>query len=158
MRRPTKKFKKDFEHCWDASSFLGVMFTNTIHHFQEIGLDSFLHDSKPTPRANKWKNTVLQVITPLMEAAKEMWKVKEISRGEILLDGLPTVANRRQTDLRQRQRDDWHPLVTKKVGSSKHVTETSQNIDTTSTIELLRNHPSKHTGIFPPIVVCQIYL
>jgi len=83
------------EHLW-----LGVIYTNMIAHLQERGLDFPLVDSKTTPRANKWKQVVLQIITPLMEGAKEMWAIKETSRREVLLgDAALTPAQRRSRDL-----------------------------------------------------------
>ena len=40
-------------------------------------------DSKTTSRENTWKKVVLQVITPLIEAVKEMQTLKENSRREL---------------------------------------------------------------------------
>ena len=119
MRRPTKKTKTDTEllniaetlHDFSSTAvngehlWLGIIYTNMIHHFQERGLDFNLQDSKSTPRANKWKRTVLQVIKPLLEAAKEMRKLKESSRRETLLGGLSREA-RRQRELANRRRGD----------------------------------------------------
>ena len=129
------------EHLW-----LGVIYTNMIHHLQESGWDFPLSDSKTTPRANLWKKIVLKVITPLLDAAKEMWAInKETSRREKLLgDEVLTPEERRSRALRQRHLGDirsWVQRIEHKVGSLRHANESSQNIDSTPTSELLRETP-----------------
>jgi len=74
------------EHLW-----LGNIYTNMIHHFQQQGLDFNLLSFRPCPRSNRWKQLVLKIISPLLMAAKAMWKIKEDSRREVLL-GVPTAA------------------------------------------------------------------
>jgi len=75
------------EHLW-----LGIIYTNMIHHLQQQGLDFNLISSKPCPRSNRWKQLVIKIISPLLTAAKAMWKIKEDSRREVLL-GVPTAAD-----------------------------------------------------------------
>ena len=164
LRRPTKKAKlpadadllniaetlHEFassavngEHLW-----LGVIYTNMIHHLREQGHDFTLIDAQTTPRANKWKKTVIQVITPLLEAAKEMWQIKESSRRETLLGVLPD--NGRVNALRQRQRGDirsWLMRLEHKVGALAHTTEAAHCIDTTPSAELLRETSTTRTPL-----------
>jgi hypothetical protein len=124
------------EHIW-----LGIIHTNMIQNIRERGYDFPLTDSKPTPRANKWKKTVLRVITPLLDAAKEMWAIKETSRRETLM-GCLTDAERRTQARIIRQRGDirsYFQRLEHKLGSLRHSLETSHNIDTTPTSELLRD-------------------
>ena len=94
------------KHLW-----LGLIFKNMIHHFQERGLDFTLQDSKSTSTANKWKRKIFQVIKPLLEAANEMWKLKKSSSRETLLGGSVPDA-RRQRDLTNRRRGDIHMAQT----------------------------------------------
>jgi len=51
------------EHLW-----LGVIYTNMIHHFQQHGLDFKITSSRPCPRSNRWKQLVIKIIKPLLTA------------------------------------------------------------------------------------------
>ena len=90
------------EHLW-----LGVIFANMIHHTQQLGCDFNLPDSKPNTRSNKWKCTVIKVITSLMEAAKEMWAIKETSRHETLLGCLTDDEKRKLALHKKHDGDIW---------------------------------------------------
>jgi hypothetical protein len=173
MRRPTKRTKEDLDllniaetlHQFSSSAvngehlWLGVIYTNMIHHFRERGHDFNLPDSTPTPRANKWKQTVLKVITPLLEAAKDMWTLKETSRREALL-GASLPDSRRQHELHQRRRGDirsWLKRLEHKVGTLRRPPVQALNIDTTPTADLLREtasnlHPT-YTRLTPARVI-----
>jgi hypothetical protein len=102
------------EHLW-----LGIIYTNMTHQLKEQGLDFPLTSYKPCPRSNKWKQTVLNIITPLFEAAKEMWSIKETARREAFLRE-PTMEERIIQAKRKRRRADirsWFTRVSDKVGS-----------------------------------------
>ena len=89
------------------------------HHLKEQGLDFPLTSYKPCSRSNKWKQTVLNIITPLLEAAKEMWSIKETARREAFLRE-PTMEERIIQAKRKRRRADirsWFTRVSDKVGS-----------------------------------------
>jgi hypothetical protein len=127
------------EHLW-----LGIIYTNMIHHFQEHGLTFPITDHKISPRANRWKQMVLKIISPLLKAAKEMWSIKESSRRETLL-GVPTDADRVRHARTARHRADirsWFSRLEHKVGQIRYRSEQSHNIDTTRTDDLLRPFPS----------------
>ena len=126
------------EHLW-----LGVIYTNMIHHIRQLGCDFPLPDSKPNPRSNKWELTVIKVITPLMEAAKEMWAIKETSRRETIL-GCLTDFHKRNLSLQKKHDGDirkWFKRLDHRVGSLRQDIESSHDIDTSPTIELLHELP-----------------
>jgi len=126
------------EHLW-----LGIIYTNMIHHLQQQGLDFNLISSKPCPRSNRWKQLVLKIISPLMTAAKAMWKLKEDSRREVLL-GVPSVAEKIQLARQKKKQGDirrWLKRVHHKVGHLQHVTEINQDIDSTPILDLLTETP-----------------
>ena len=109
-----------------------------------------LNNSRPGPRANRWKQVVLKIISPLLAAAKEMWTIKETSRRETLL-GIPTVADRVKAARIKRHRSDirsWFKRLDHKVGRLHHTTDTIHNIDLTPLEDLLRPTPS-------PIITAQ---
>jgi hypothetical protein len=122
------------EHLW-----LGVIYTNMIHHLQQQGLDFNLLSSKPCPRSNRWKQLVIKIISPLLTAAKAMWKIKEDSRREVLL-GVPSAAEKIQLARQKKKHGDirrWLKRVQHKVGHLQHVTETNHDIDSTPISDLL---------------------
>ena len=101
------------EHLW-----LGIIYTNMIHHLQQQGLDFNLISSKPCPRSNRWKQLVIKIISPLLTAAKAMWKIKEDSRREVLL-GVPSAAEKIQIARQKKKHGDirrWLKRVQHKVG------------------------------------------
>ena len=111
-----------------------------IHHFQMNGQNFPLHDSRPGPRANRWKQVVLKIISPLLAAAKEMWMVKETSRRETLL-GIPSAADRAKAARTKRHRSDirsWFKRLDHRLGHLHHLTDTKHNIDLTPLEDLLR--------------------
>jgi len=55
------------EHLW-----LGVIYINMIHRFQQHGLDFNIPTSKPCSLSNRYKQLVVMIIKPLLTAAKAM--------------------------------------------------------------------------------------
>jgi hypothetical protein len=114
------------EHLW-----LGVIYTNMTHHLQEQGLDFPITSHKPCAKSNRWKQTVLNIITPLLEAAKEMWAIKETSRREAFLRE-PTAEEKLIQAQRNRRRGDirsWFSRLADKTGSlRKRLNKTSTPI------------------------------
>ena len=53
------------------------------HNRQKQGLDFPLTSHKPCANSSRWEKTVLNIISPLLEAAKEMWAIKETSNREV---------------------------------------------------------------------------
>ena len=89
------------------------------------------------------KQLVLKIISPLLTAAKAMWKLKEDSRREVLL-GVPTAAEKIQLARQKKKHGDirrWLKRVQHKVDHLQHVTEAHQDIDSTSTLDLLSEPP-----------------
>ena len=130
------------EHLW-----LGIIYTNMIHHLQQQGLDFNLISSKPCPRSNRWKQLVIKIISPLLTAAKAMWKIKEDSRREVLL-GVPSAAEKIQLARQKKKHGDirrWLKRVQHKVGHLQHVTETNHDIDSTPISDLLAATPPSPT-------------
>ena len=110
-----------------------------IHHIHERGLNFPIDTYQVGARANKWRQTVLKVISPLLEAAKEMWKIKETSRRELLL-GIPTDQERLTQARRLRKRTDirnWFRRIEHKVGTLRHILVPC-DLDTTPVADLLR--------------------
>jgi hypothetical protein len=127
------------EHLW-----LGVIYTNMIHHLQQHGLDFELTTTKPCPRSNRWKQLVLKIIKPLLAAATAMWKIKEDSRRETLL-GVPTAADRVSLARQKKHQGDirkWFRRVQHKVGSLQHLTADRLDIDHSDTADLLAETPT----------------
>ena len=89
------------------------------HHLQEQGLDFPITSYKACAKSNRWKQTVLHTITPLLDAAKEMWTIKETSRREAFLRE-PTAEEKLLQVQRNRRRGDirsWFSRITDKTGS-----------------------------------------
>jgi hypothetical protein len=127
------------EHLW-----LGVIYTNMIHHLQQHGLDFEFTTTKPCPRSNRWKQLVLKIIKPLLAAATAMWQIKEDSRRETLL-GVPTAAERVSLARQKKHQGDirkWFRRVQHKVGSLQHLTEDRLDIDHSDTADLLAETPT----------------
>jgi len=131
------------EHLW-----LGVIYTNMIHHFQKHDLDFDITTRKPCARSNLfWKQ--LDGNNLYSRSSNLFWQLpKRCGRSRRIPDvklGVPTAAERVSLARQKKQQGDirkWFKRVKHKVESLQHLTEGQRDTDRYDAADLLVETPT----------------